>query len=1100
MLHLQTEILRDSNYCVVEYENPNLDITKNYTLRFHSVYSKPNEYGNKYVPLTFSIQDSPYASYFEYKDFQDKKIKKISTDISRQINHQNSYFKRYLKKFVPQTPTAKYDGNARDRDLSTRFFNLQLPKNTYLFSNYKPILHALGYAEDQLEYIQDLSSIGIPNNVIIGSQSKDSTNIESVWIVRNNPNDTSVYPAECEKGNLKWKKGDLFENVFFTSKKQDRYQQVRKKRQAAEEVALVSPQIQGQELQIIFNTSDSFTEQRNKVNKNSNWNRRAELIQVAAVNNFNWSELKGSADISVAQAKLNYWRRALVREVTRSTKLNEDVVISIPDTFFSIDGKKEIGEPLQFLLNDSKTYVRIAAAKTLYLYISKYIRVFEGLKSASSERDEIAVFDTEITAAQEGSRLIRRELDKFTKEGTDLVKKALESIDQAEQEKAQREQDEQRRREELDPQNPEGGDSNDPTENPTSGSADGSGVLPPAHTEDQENGPGENPEEGGRKRERDDNNQGIVDGGDTAGDENGPNNDEPPTKKQKENAMELKFDAYEVEAETLILTIEDSSTRALAAAQDAQMSTWDATRLETDINEKYNEIRWYTNQAKDAYDVLLTLLDNFTERTSLLAQDEISNIQTSATEAKAKLEKISEAKLKILQSNNVITKNNEILSVITTETNNRKQTLQQMLDEVELYKDDFTIIYNKLVAYKNRANAAVATITKSQNAINAHLYEISSARTNVLQKETDGTISADEAEKYAEDGQNLLDAKIRREGGVADGSDEVVDENGGGEEGVGGNGNSDQDLAGGGGGGGDGNGGGGDGNGGGNGGNGGGGGDDDAGDENGGGNGGEENGEDDGGGDDDDDVVPDVDMDDERNWPNFKLFNSCSVGIVHFANDIFVDDEIAILEVNEDTTPANIARQFNTFLPRILQSKYNLSLNFKANVNRTVPNDGEDNGIEEKTYSIQNLSRNTDSSAYIEFDFNSVRNGYLIRLTKSGLPTCKIKMNVNEQLEVKSDSFKIINPFKDSFKKNLPLIAMPVNAGLTNSFFSGIGMASSFGIIETNGKVKDAVSIYMRPAKKERFLIYFLTTENQDKYFDTPSLLYLHFVVEPLHV
>ena len=77
---------------------------------------------------------------------------------------------------------------------------------------------------------------------------------------------------------------------------------------------------------------------------------------------------------------------------------------------------------------------------------------------------------------------------------------------------------------------------------------------------------------------------------------------------------------------------------------------------------------------------------------------------------------------------------------------------------------------------------------------------------------------------------------------------------------------------------------------------------------------------------------------------------------------------------------------------------------------------------------------------------------------------------------------------------------MPVNAGLTNSFFTGIGLSSSFGIIETNGKVKDAVSIYMRPAKKERFFLYFLTTQNQDIYFDTPSLLYLHFIVEPLHV
>ena len=61
MLHLQTEIKRNSNYCIVEYDNPNQDITKGYTLKFHSVYSKPNEHSNIDVPKRIRIRQSSRA-------------------------------------------------------------------------------------------------------------------------------------------------------------------------------------------------------------------------------------------------------------------------------------------------------------------------------------------------------------------------------------------------------------------------------------------------------------------------------------------------------------------------------------------------------------------------------------------------------------------------------------------------------------------------------------------------------------------------------------------------------------------------------------------------------------------------------------------------------------------------------------------------------------------------------------------------------------------------------------------------------------------------------------------------------------------------------
>ena len=1097
MLHLQTEILQNSNYCVVEYENPNLDITKNYTLRFHSVYSKPNEFGTKTVPLTFTIQDSPYASYFEYKDFHDKKIKKISSAIVKQINHQNSAYKRYLKRFIVKEPSANYNNNAKDYDVNTRFFNINLPKNTYLFSNYKPILYALGYSEDQLEYVQDIRSIGIPNNVIVGSQSQESTNIQSVWIVRNNQNSTSVYPIKSKNGNLKWKKNDKFEDVFFTSKKQERYVNVeneifRFKRQAGSNKPLVNPKILGQELQIMFNENDDFNEQRFKVNKTNNWNRRAELIQIIAVQNFNWQELKPSPDVSSSQAKLNYWRTALVREITRTSKLNEDVIISIPDSYFTIDGKTEIAEPMQFLLNDSKTYVRIAAAKTLYLFFNKYRRIFEGLKNVSVSPQDIADYEEEIATAQEGSKLILQEFDKFTKEGTDLVKKSLKNI-----EKLEKKHNEQRGGNNPNPPNSEGGNSNDPTANQTSGSSNSSSVLPPSNIDDQKTGEAETGEEPtnqeGRKRGREDEN--ATNGGEDDGEVNNEGTEivnggtEPPPKKQVTQKVEM--NSYSDKAQTIASNIEAASERVLAAIQESKASAWEASALGPTINENFNSLLFFTTQAKDAYDLFPTLLKENTQRSLLLAQNEVDDMQTSATEAKNKLDEIVKDKMKIVAKTTIINRSNTILKTVIDDSKKEQQDLLDILEKAKMHKNDFPLIYNNILNYKNRVEAAITKIIGTKATMTANLYTISSANSNVLQKESEGLAKVTDAENFAETSQNLLDSKIRHDDDYDD-MDDVVDNqsNGSGSDGGDSGGNS-------------------------------GGSDGGSGGGSSGGNGINENDDaqptdGNGGGDNNDNNInnqgqeedeeepeedsPEINMDDERNWPNFQNFNSCSVGIVHFANKLITNDETAVIEVDEDTTAASIVRQLNTILPKIIQKQYNLNFNIKADINKNVSNSGQENETQEKSYLITNLSPNTDSTAYIEFDLHSIRNAYLLRLTKSGLPTCKIKININEQFPIKSDNFKVINPYKDSFKKNLPLIAMPVNAGLTNSFFTGIGLSSSFGIIETNGKVKDAVSIYMRPAKKERFFLYFLTTQNQDIYFDTPSLLYLHFIVEPLHV
>ena len=99
---------------------------------------------------------------------------------------------------------------------------------------------------------------------------------------------------------------------------------------------------------------------------------------------------------------------------------------------------------------------------------------------------------------------------------------------------------------------------------------------------------------------------------------------------------------------------------------------------------------------------------------------------------------------------------------------------------------------------------------------------------------------------------------------------------------------------------------------------------------------------------------------------------------------------------------------------------------------------------------------------------------------------------------VVSDSFDIVNPFNNDFQDNLPLILSPRNAGLFNTYATGIGETSSLGLVDKIGRVKNAVSITMRPSENERFTIDFRTTELIEKYPTRDYILYLYFNVEPL--
>ena len=151
------------------------------------------------------------------------------------------------------------------------------------------------------------------------------------------------------------------------------------------------------------------------------------------------------------------------------------------------------------------------------------------------------------------------------------------------------------------------------------------------------------------------------------------------------------------------------------------------------------------------------------------------------------------------------------------------------------------------------------------------------------------------------------------------------------------------------------------------------------------------------------------------------------------------------------------------------------------------------------SYTIANKTKFDDNSSTLELCYPTKRDGYFLRLNGVASSRNSIVVRANEDTTITSDDFVRMDPFKDIFSENLPLIVTAVNAGPTNSFFSGIGTTSSLGIIEKKGRVRDAVTIYMRPAQKERFLLYFYTPYLYEKFFEMPILLYFHFVIEPLY-
>ena len=232
---------------------------------------------------------------------------------------------------------------------------------------------------------------------------------------------------------------------------------------------------------------------------------------------------------------------------------------------------------------------------------------------------------------------------------------------------------------------------------------------------------------------------------------------------------------------------------------------------------------------------------------------------------------------------------------------------------------------------------------------------------------------------------------------------------------------------------------------------------------------------------------------DERTEPDFNTRKKYVIGFIHFPNNPLPIK--SYISVADDTSADDIINFFNETLDRPLLTTRSLNMSLKPTFSRNqLPN----LTFDENTYIIENSpalpSYNT---SYLKINLNQPRFTKLMRLTSISNNFYSVIIFANKNMKLVSDNFESINPFKNDFDNTLPLILTPINAGLFNTYATGMGETSCLGLIEERGRVKNAIPITMRAADKEHFNIQFYTTSLEEKNALHDTILYFHFIIEP---
>ena len=155
MLMLKSQWLRNSNECDVEYTTP-LEKCKDdyYQLKLDSIWTQTPETKPVVVPVNYEVYDGAYIACIDSNELVDTKlISQYCRNITSLLNAQGRFaagrnqresikFHNILQSNHHTLPEALYNNDASDVT-DTRFFQLKLPANTYIFANNIYPLYAL---------------------------------------------------------------------------------------------------------------------------------------------------------------------------------------------------------------------------------------------------------------------------------------------------------------------------------------------------------------------------------------------------------------------------------------------------------------------------------------------------------------------------------------------------------------------------------------------------------------------------------------------------------------------------------------------------------------------------------------------------------------------------------------------------------------------------------------------------------------------------------------------------------------------------------------------------------------------------------------------
>ena len=988
MLHLKTIWRAGTYFADVEYATPLEKCRENYYLiKLDSLYSSAVENDAVITPVSFQIHDSAYIASINSDEINfNQPIKNYSEHIANLLNgrgvgphtRSSQSFLKTLLNYSPVPPSAVYHNTATDTTAYSRFFSLNLPAKTFLFSNNKYVLNALGYSDEQILYIPNVQNNGIPQQIIdISAQLGEYGSLKSIYIAPNNQT-TSRLPVPAPKSQIKWLNNDTFESVYFPDRRESRYQNVENLSEAQFRVRrdTVRPVLETSEKSLEILRSDTPADRLKKIQKLQMWDNKAIVLQVTQSSTrtpFNMAALapKTSQQTEI-QAKYNYWRKAIVSAIyltIKSTSSTPQLVI--PSDYLDFSVKEEFLKPIELLATkDPKVYVQLGASAAIISYYNKLLNYIDRELNTQTDAGVVAVLTrnkTEITNAYTAQ---------FTK-NDDKAKTVRESRARA----LKRYQDEQ--------------------------------SVPPAS--------GNNPS--------------LVSSGESISTNSPPSGSEnaagskgvqtAPNSQEEKPALETVIADVIVSLQNQKQLVKDKSSEL-----NKSLNTFN-TNLQQALVAKQNSIIKYNQYVTKLKAHNLQKFDG-----SVAILNEIKkNKQQITTNRGVILTYITTENIGQLE-NNYTTKTMRILQKLKDLKNNPNTTDTQqafLLQKINESNSIVTSIQNRIALIKKSVEE-IKKVEQGMEAVDTIVTNMSNLLTNInIKLDANETIDEIPTIIPVDEGSSEDEPPTKKEktdNNPEDNEDPVTPSSASEIEQL-----PEEDFQ---------------------------------------------------------SADEEQDEYDERTADDFIMKKKYAIGFVHFCNDpIQIDTK---LTVTQTTSATDVLNFFHQTLDNQLLNQGSLNMAFKPVFEKNTINDVQD----EKSYRIRNKALSMYNNSHLQISLHNNRYVRLLRLESLVDQNQKITIYAHQPYAGQSDSFDIVNPFNNDFQDNLPLILSPRNAGLFNTYATGIGETSSLGLVDKIGRVKNAVSITMRPSENERFTIDFRTTELIEKYPTRDYILYLYFNVEPL--